>query len=104
MSQDLSKTAQADVHNQVLIAGRIAESTPIKRRDGTDGYVTIINLPSADQYSRSETVEVLSSKLIGHKGEETKVPARVGGYRRKIDGKEGRPDWYRTDLRLEAVD
>lgn len=95
--------SEEDVENIVLIAGRIAASVPIKRRDGTDGYATAIDLPAPDRYSSKQTVEVLSGHRLGNERDEIKVAAQLRGNRMKMNGTDGRPDWMRTTIRLEAV-
>lgn len=92
-----------DVNNTVLIFGRVVASEPIKRNDGNEGYATAIDIPSEDQYGSKQTVEVISNKRLGNVLDEIKVPCKLGGYRRKMSGRDGRPDWMLTTMRLEAI-
>ena len=63
---------------QVMVNGRVES---VRLHDGTR-YTRVIT-PSADAYSRPQTVEIRSKQPLGPKGEEIKVVAALGGFTRK---------------------
>lgn len=64
--------------NVAYIAGRIYE-----KRRATEHIYTIVTLPAPDEYSAPMVAEIRSTKSIGDKGEDVKIPVRLGGFRSK---------------------
>lgn len=65
---------------EAVIAGRLN----LVRRTQT-GFVHLIVLPSADQYSMPSTVEVLAKNRLGSAEDEVRVRVRINGYRRTYE-------------------
>lgn len=63
---------------QVMVHGRVES---VRLHEGT--RYTRVMTPSADAYSRPQTVEIRSKQPLGPKGEEIKVVAALGGFTRK---------------------
>lgn len=74
----MSTAAVAARPMEVTIRGRI-EATRL--HDKT--RYTKITTPSPDAYSRPQTVEIRSRAVLGQRGEEVTVLAKLGGYSRK---------------------
>lgn len=68
---------------EAVISGRIS----LVRRTN-NGFVHLITLPAADQYSMPSTVEVLGKTRLGSNEDEIRVRVRITGYRRTYDSRD----------------
>ena len=92
---------------EVMIEGRIYRSV---RKNGKDGpfFVSLVKMPAADKFSSPSTVEIVSPRELGKRGEEVSVTCRVGGYPRTYVTRPSKdnPDGetvYTADIRLHAI-
>lgn len=65
---------------EAVIAGRLNLV-----RKTASGFVHLITLPAADQYSMPSTVEVLAKTRLGSVEDEIRVRVRINGYRRTYE-------------------
>lgn len=68
---------------EAVIAGRLG----LVRRT-QNGFVHLIVLPAADQYSMPSTVEFLSKQRLGSMDDEVRVRVRITGYRRTYESRD----------------
>lgn len=78
MSEQPLQQTKPQLPNVAVIAGRVQE----KRRAG-DYVYTVVTLPAPDEYSAPMFAEIRSAKSIGDKGDDVKIPVRLGGFRAK---------------------
>lgn len=67
-----------------------------------NAHVTLLTLPSPDQYSQPQTVRILSSMRLGGKDEEITAFCRPMGYHKIVTGK--KPDQHGELPRYNNVD
>lgn len=70
--------------NQILIAGRVKE---VRRVDS--GTFTSVVLPAPDEFSMPQTVEIMSTGMIGRPNEDIQIKCTIGGYSKKFKRKDG---------------
>lgn len=79
MSEQVQNQAKPNIpFNSAVLSGRV---DGVRRTD--DYHYTTITLPAPDEFSNPATVEVRSSKSIGRKGDEVKIPVQCAGFRGK---------------------
>lgn len=83
MSAEKSAAGPQVKPNQALIVGRIQEV-----RKGQGEFYTVIKMPTVDEYSSSEPVEVSSKSRLGNPGEDVRVLVQLGGYIRTAEVKD----------------
>lgn len=67
---------------QALVRGRIRSVRP--SRGQRKGYLHVIALPAADQYSSPAFVEVFSGDRLGEVDSDWSGKVQIGGYRRVV--------------------
>lgn len=74
---------------QSSIKGRVANVRRIQTQTG-GLYLTLITVPSPDEYSSPSSLEVQSTKKLAEKGEDITVNVHISGYRalQKLTDKE----------------
>jgi hypothetical protein len=64
-----------------VLKGRITKQRRIKTQSGTL-FFTLVKLPSPDEYTSPQTVELRSSARLGQDGDDWQGRVRIGGYGR----------------------
>jgi hypothetical protein len=98
---------QAAPNGVAFINGKITGKRSISTQGGRL-WLTLVRMPSADEFSSGSSVELRSSQSLGDVGELVKVKVQIGGYPRAYnttDKDTGEVRNVRTaDIRLSVVE
>lgn len=96
-------TAPAQTFGLTMIKGRIRARRRSKRQ-GLQGFLTILALPAPDTYSMPQAVEVFSSKPVGELGDEITVRVLLGGYPRSYESTTEDEEGFKRKVTVQTAD